>query len=65
MKHLHTEEAFEKIGQWLAGTEKYYLQKFKDSGDLINGHMQGYEDEAMEKFLEIVQKYVPEARLRG
>lgn len=65
VKHLHTEEAFEKIGQWLEGTEKYYLQKFKDSGDLINGHMQGYSEEEMEKFLEIVQKYVPGASLRG
>ena len=65
VKHLHTEDSFEKIGQWLRGTDRYYLQKFKDSGDLINGHMQGYEDEEMEKFLEIVQKYVPEARIRG
>ncbi len=65
VKHFHTEEGFEKIGQWIAGAEKYYLQKFKDSGDLINGHVQGCSDEEMEKFLRIVKKYVPNARIRG
>lgn len=65
VKHFHTEESFEKIGQWIEGTEKYYLQKFKDSGDLINGHVQGCTDEEMEKFLQIVKKYIPNARIRG
>ena len=65
VKHFHTKEGFEKIGQWISGTEKYYLQKFKDSGDLINGHLQGCNDEEMEQFLQIVKKYVPNARIRG
>lgn len=65
VKHFHTEEGFEKIGQWIKGTENYYLQKFKDSGDLINGHVQGCTDEEMEKFLRIVKKYIPNARIRG
>lgn len=65
VKHFHTEEGFEKIGQWIEGAEKYYLQKFKDSGDLINGHVQGCTDEEMEKFLRIVKKYVPNAKIRG
>lgn len=65
VKHFHTEESFEKIGQWLSGTEKYYLQKFKDSGDLINGHVQGCSDEEMEKFLLKVKEYVPNVQLRG
>jgi pyruvate formate lyase activating enzyme len=65
VKHFHTEEGFEKIGKWILGAEKYYLQKFKDSGDLINGHVQGCSDEEMEKFLLIVKKYVPNAKIRG
>ena len=65
VKHFHTEESFEKIGQWIAGAEKYYLQKFKDSGELINGHLQGCSDEEMEKFLEVVKKYIPNAKIRG
>lgn len=65
VKHFHTEEGFEKIGKWISGAEKYYLQKFKDSGDLINGHVQGCSDEEMEKFLLIAKKYVPNAKIRG
>lgn len=65
VKHFHTEESFENIGRWIAGTEKYYLQKFKDSGDLINGRIQGCSDEEMEKFLQIVKKHIPNARIRG
>ena len=65
VKHFHTEEGFEKIGQWIAGVDKYYLQKFKDSGDLINGRVQGCSDEEMEKFLSLVKKYVPNAKIRG
>ena len=65
VKHFHTEEGFEQIGKWISGAEKYYLQKFKDSGDLINGHTQGCSDEEMEKFLLIVKKYVPNAKIRG
>ena len=65
VKHFHTEEEFERIGQWIAGTENYFLQKFKDSGDLINGHVQGCSEEEMEKFLQIVKKYVPKAGMRG
>ena len=65
IKHFHTDEEFERIGKWISGTEKYYLQKFKNSGDLINSHVQGYGDEEMEKFLQIVQKYVPDAQIRG
>ena len=65
VKYFHDEEAFEKIGQWIAGVDKYYLQKFKNSGDLINQHVQGCTDEEMEKFLSVVKKYVPNAQLRG
>ncbi len=65
VKHFHTEEEFERIGNWISGTDKYYLQKFKNSGDLINGHIQGCDDEEMEKFLLVVKKYVPNAQIRG
>ena len=35
VKNYHFKENFELIGQWLQGTEKYFLQNFVDSGDLI------------------------------
>ncbi len=64
-KNFHSEEEFEKIGQWLQGADKYYLQSFVDSGDLINSKIQGYDEKEMNTFLEVVQKYIPNAELRG
>ena len=65
VRNFHTEEEFERIGAWLLGASKYYLQNFVDSGDLINGKIRGYEEEEMKEFLKVVQKYVPNACLRG
>lgn len=65
VKNYHFKESFERIGQWIQGSEKYYLQNFVDSGDLIGKKTRGCSEEEMKEFLEVVQKYVPEARLRG
>ena len=64
-KNFHTKEDFERIGKWIEGTEKYFLQKFVDSGDLIDNGVQGCTDEEMKEFLLEVQKYVPYAQIRG
>lgn len=65
VKHYHTKEVFEKIGQWLTGAERYYLQNFVDSGDLIGKKTKGCSEEEMKEFLEAVKKYIPSAKLRG
>ena len=65
VKHYHSKESFEEIGKWLAGTEKYFLQNFVDSGDLIGKNTRGCSEEEMKEFLEIVKKHIPNAKLRG
>lgn len=65
VKGYHNKENFERIGQWLEGTEKYFLQNFVDSGDLIGKDTKGCSEEEMKEFLQVVQKYVPGAELRG
>lgn len=65
VRNYHTEEEFEKIGQWLSGAEKYFLQNFVDSGDLINSKTKGCSEEEMKEFLSTVQKYIPSVKLRG
>lgn len=65
VKNYHFKESFERIGQWIQGTEKYYLQNFVDSGDLIGKKTRGCSEEEMKEFLGVVQKYVPGAKLRG
>ena len=65
VKHYHSKESFEGIGKWLAGTEKYFLQNFVDSGDLIGKNTRGCSEEEMKEFLMTVKKYIPSAKLRG
>ncbi len=65
VKNYHSKEDFERIGQWICGTEKYFLQTFVDSGDLIGKKTRGCTTEEMQEFLRSVRKYVPNAALRG
>ncbi len=65
VKNYHEKESFEKIGQWIAGAEKYFLQNFVNSGDLIGRHTRGCSEEEMREYLEVVHRYVPKAELRG
>lgn len=65
VREFHKREDFERIGQWLAGAQRYYLQGFVDSGDLIQPGLRAYTKEIMEQALEIVRKYIPAAEIRG
>lgn len=65
VKQYHTAADFEKIGEWIRGADAYYLQNFRNSGQLIDNSTTGYTPSEMRHFLEIVRKYVPNAELRG
>ena len=65
VRELHTAKDIESVGRWLSGNEKFYLQTFKDSGDLISGGLSAYSDGEMDELLKILQRYVPEAKIRG
>ncbi|MBR4635862.1 MAG: anaerobic ribonucleoside-triphosphate reductase activating protein [Clostridia bacterium] len=62
---MHTADDFVKIADWLEGEEKYFLQKFVDSGAIIEGGHKAPSDDTMREYLEIVQKKIPGAELRG
>lgn len=65
VREFHKREDFAAIGRWLKGAEKYYLQGFVDSGDLIQNGLRAYTKEIMEQALEIVRRNIPNAELRG
>lgn len=65
VKDFHTEKDMEEIGKWLEGEKKYFLQAFKASESLLDKTTRGFEKEEMERLLEAVRKYMPEAELRG
>ena len=64
-KNFHTTEDIEQIGEWIKGVEKYYLQNFVDSGNLIDCNVEGVSKEEMYLMLEKIKKYVPTAEIRG
>lgn len=66
VKPYHTEASFEAIGKWLQGSSNYYLQEFKDSGDVIlPDGLSSYSKEEMLHFRELLLPYLPNTFLRG
>ena len=65
VRELHSEADFADIGRWLRGEERYFLQAFKDSGDLVSGSCSPCTREEMERFLSVVRESIPGAELRG
>lgn len=65
VKELHEIEDFKEIAKWLEGCEKYFLQQFVDSGDIISEGMSAYSKEEMEEIKNIVSATIPCVELRG
>ena len=65
--NLHTAADFEKIGKWIAGAKRYFLQKFVDSGSILNGNSEDFEVslEKMKEYQKIVSDFIPSVMLRG
>ena len=64
---LHEPEDFAAIGEWIQGTERYFLQGFVDSGDILAGgdSFHAASPEKAKACLEAVKPWVPGAQLRG
>ena len=66
VKGIHTIGEFEKIAKLLKKDEKYFIQKFTDSGNLLdNSGLSAFSLDETEKIFETVKKYIPNVALRG
>lgn len=65
VKGFHTVENVADIASRIRGAKRYFLQSFKDSGDIIDEGCEGVSREALAEMLAAVQKYVPSCELRG
>lgn len=65
MRELHGREEFERIGKWLAGCRRYYLQNYRESESVINPVFTGYSREQLERFRELLMRSIPEVGVRG
>ena len=65
VRELHSEDDIVAIGEWLRGDERYFLQTFIDSGDLICENFSGYDKNETERLLKLLTPYIPNAQIRG
>ncbi len=66
VKGLHTEESLTEAAEWIRGAAEYYLQQFKDSGDIIALEGLGaFRDEEMRALAARLRPIIPSIRLRG
>ena len=64
-RQLHTKEDFVKIGEWIKGAKKYYIQNFVDSGNLIENSSSPLDLQDLKELLQTISPYVENSSLRG
>ena len=66
VKGLHTAQSIAAAAKWIEGAKEYYLQQFKDSGQLLRGEGLGaFNEEEMKALADAARPYVPSVKLRG
>ena len=65
VRELHTEADIKEIGRWLCGEEKFFLQTYRDEGDLLVGGFSAFTKDETIHLLNILKSYVPNAEIRG
>lgn len=71
IRELHNKEILLQIANWLKGAKAYYLQAFKNSGDLLSSAMEnsvtlsGYSASVLQEFLQMLSPYFQTIGLRG
>lgn len=65
VRELHSAEDIADIGRWLSGSEKFFLQTYRDEGDLLVGGFTPFSREETKELLSVLRQYVPRAEIRG
>ncbi len=64
VKEFHTEEDIKEIARLLKGSVPFFLQQFKDSGNLISDGLTAYTKEEMVSLTEKAREILPDTNLR-
>ena len=65
VKQLHAAEDFIRIGQWLRGAKRYFLQTFRDGETVLRSGLSPCSDAEMHAFKKLLQPYIPSVLIRG
>ncbi|MBR2582050.1 MAG: anaerobic ribonucleoside-triphosphate reductase activating protein [Oscillospiraceae bacterium] len=66
VRGLHTRESLIEAAKWIEGAKEYYLQQFKDSGDVIAiTGLGAFDEKEMHELAEAVRPIIPAVEVRG
>ena len=65
VKELHTETDFQEIALMLSSQSPYFIQSFKDSGNILIPGLSSCDIETLNYYLSIIKEKIPNAALRG
>ncbi len=66
VNEFHDVNDFRLIGEWISGANKYYIQSYEDSGDILSPlPFSAPDTDTLNAFLNAVREKVPSAELRG
>ena len=65
VKEYHEPDDIKKIAEWIRGADKYFLQNFIDSGDLIKNNLSAHPRETLEFMRSLAQDIIPKVEIRG
>ncbi|HAN09887.1 MAG TPA: anaerobic ribonucleoside-triphosphate reductase activating protein [Clostridiales bacterium] len=65
VRELHDEDDFHKMGEWITGAKRYYLQQYVESDKQIKYGFSAYTKEKLFEFKDILEEYVKEVNIRG
>lgn len=65
VKELHNQTDFQEISDMLSPKSPYFIQSFKDSGNILLSGLSSYNNEELNKFLSIIKEKLPNSSLRG
>lgn len=65
VKEYHTVDDIKKISQWIVGADKYFLQNFMDSGDLIKNNLSAVAPETLDLMRLAAKGEIPNVEIRG
>ena len=65
VSQFHTPQDIVEIAKWIKGADKYYLQNFVDSGDLIAEGLCAVSPEIMQNMCAKASEFIPNTQIRG
>jgi pyruvate formate lyase activating enzyme len=65
VKELHSPEDILAMGEWIKGAKAYFLQAYKDSGDVISPVYSSYSRQELLTFRDLLLPYAETVEIRG